>query len=942
MQDSIWLYLGAAMPGRGAETVPTRLGGTLFEPAGYVPVSTNAAPRAGDATVALTYRAPDGGPVTADITGVLSSAVQVTFADGRFQTVTGGTLIPLSNGDLFYAVAADDSDAIAPFRTLDGAMRPIATLRLTGRQLYSETDLNALSFPQDFSAIDPNGVLSDGTVSGTGAADLIDGRYLGDSDGDLVDNLDASGLNGELPESDDDRIDAQGGNDTVEAGRGHDTVLGGDGDDSLDGGAGADSLSGGSGADTLDGGIGADPLSPVYQQVTSVNQVLDGVNSRADFGVTTNSDTGNVTFISSGAISNGFFLGNTFNISGIGSRETHSHVASSQAAGARIVLNRLESPEGLTISVDGTVLDLNAAVASGDVEFDGAGVYVISASGMIVSTSNSIAVTGNTELTLTFKVPLSRIDLMLVKTNFSDDGVVYALSFDTNPIVAPRLSTANDTLDGGLGNDLLVGNDGDDSLIGGGEDDTLDGGSGTDTLDGGDGNDLLLGQADGDLLIGDRGNDTLDGGSGADTLDGGADNDSVLGGIGNDLLLGQAGDDTLSGGDGNDSVLGGVGNDSLRGGAGDNTLSGGDGNDTLLGDSGRDSLVGGAGDDTLTGGGGADTLVGGAGNDSIFDGGGDDLVFGSEGNDLFFIGRGHNTIGDFGFGSGPIDDGDQTNNDFVNLSAFYNQANYDAAVSSGQIDPSVIRNPLEWLRADHADDGVLNDTAAGWAANDSLTLNNGGAPVETGQLTFDTTNVTCFCRGTLIATAAGEIPVEDLSPGARVITRDRGYQRIRWIGSTALDAHPNIAPIRIRAGVLKNTRDLRVSPNHRVLMMGPMVEFFLGQSEVLVPAKFLVGGKGITQDPPGEVQYFHMLFDQHELILSEGAWSESFHPGQVGWSTLCDATRAEILALFPDLDRATGASGMSTARYVADRREALVLLQTLQGHGLSNKEIVPC
>lgn len=921
MQDSIWLYLGAAMPGRGIETVPTRLGGMLFEPAGYVPVSANAAPQAGEATMALTYRAPDGGTVTADITGVLSSAVQVTFADGRFQTVAGGALIPLSNGDLFYAVAADETAAAAPFRTLDGAVRPIATLRVTGQPTQSGTDLNGLSFPQDFAASETSGLLSDGIVTGTGADDLINGRYLGDSDGDLVDNLDASGLNGELPESDDDRIDAQGGNDTVEAGRGHDTVQGGDGTDSIDGGRGADSLSGGLGDDTLDGGIGADPLTPVYQQVTSVNQTLNGVNSRPDFGVTTVSDTGNVAFTSGGVITDGFFVGNNFNTSGLFAEETHTHIASSQAAGARIVMNRLEASETLTISVDGSVLDLNAAIAAGTVTFDGAGVYVVDASGRIVSTSNDVSITANTELTLTFEVPLSRIDVTLVKSAFSAEGAVYALSFDTNPIVAPRLSTANDTLDGGEGNDLLIGNDGADSLLGGGGSDTLVGGSGNDTLNSGDGNAIT------------DGNDFADGGDGDDVLSDGA---------GRDTLQGGAGNDNLSSGDGNDLLDGGVGNDTLRSFFGNDTLLGGDGNDRLTGGFGMDSLVGGAGDDSVSGGGGADTLVGGTGNDSIFDGGGDDLAFGSEGNDLFFIGRGHNTIGDFGFGSGPVDDGDQTNNDFTNLSAFYNRAAYDAAVANGQIDPSVIRNPLEWLRADHADDGVLNDSAAGWTANDSLTLRNGGAPVDPGQLTFDTTNVTCFCRGTLIATAGGEIPVEDLCAGDRVITRDRGYQRIRWIGGTARDAHPGIAPVRIRAGVLKNTRDLRVSPNHRVLMMGPMVEFFLGQSEVLVPAKFLVGGKGITQDPPCRTEYFHMLFDQHELILSEGAWSESFHPGQVGWSTLCDATRAEILALFPELDRKTGASEISTARYVADRREALVLLNTLEGHGIPNKEIVQC
>ncbi|MCV2888327.1 Hint domain-containing protein [Ruegeria aquimaris] len=940
MQDTIWLFLGTlAAQGKGkaalsGELLHTGLKGALFRPEGYVAVSGHGSASA-DAG-ALSYAVPGRESASAVPGQALLSSVRVTFGDGGAQLVDGGRLVPMSNGDLFYTVPAGNPTVAEAFTAPGGGARLVTGLRPVGPRHETLADLGGQSFPSAFVLAtdgeeppiiveeDPSGLLSDGTVTGSGNADVIDGRYLGDTDGDLVDNLDAQGLNGELVESDDDRIDALGGNDTVSAGRGHDTVLGGDGNDSIDGGAGADLLQGGAGFDTLDGGVGADPLSPVYQQVTSVNQILNGVNSRPDFGVTTTSDTGNVAFTNSGVISNGFFLGNTFNSVGIGSRETHAHIASSQAAGARIVLNRLESQEGLSISVDGNALDLNAAIASGDVEFDGAGVYVINASGMIVSTSSSIAVTANTELTLTIKVPLSRIDLSLIKTSFTDDGAVYALSFDTNPLVAPRLSTANDTLDGGLGNDLLLGNDGNDSLIGGGGDDTLDGGSGADTLDGGDDNDSVLGGIGNDSLRGSAGNDSLIGGSGDDTLDGGSDAD------------------TLDGGDGNDSVLGGIGNDSLRGGSGNDTLSGDDGNDTLNGDTGRDLVLGGAGNDSVFGGGESDTLVGGTGNDTLFDGGGDDLVLGSEGDDVFLLGQGHNTIDDFGFDSGLKNDGNQSNNDFVNLAANYNRTSYDTAVLNGDIDPLLIRNPLQWLRADHADDGILNDTTANWSANNSLTLRNGGAPVDPGTLTFDTTNVMCFCRGTLIATARGEVPVEELVIDDRVITRDRGYQRIRWIGSTARDAQSDITPVRIRKGALKNRRDLLVSPNHRVLLMGPMVDFFVGHTEVLVPAKFLVDGAGILWEPAGRVEYFHMLFDQHELVLSEGCWTESFHPGRVGWSTLCAETRAEILELFPELDRVTGASEMSTARYVVDRKEALVLLKSLAGNGIPNKEIAKC
>ncbi|MCB2159770.1 MAG: Hint domain-containing protein, partial [Rhodobacteraceae bacterium] len=40
--------------------------------------------------------------------------------------------------------------------------------------------------------------------------------------------------------------------------------------------------------------------------------------------------------------------------------------------------------------------------------------------------------------------------------------------------------------------------------------------------------------------------------------------------------------------------------------------------------------------------------------------------------------------------------------------------------------------------------------------------------------------------GLVIATEEGEVPAETLRVGDRVLTRDNGVQRIRWIGSSAL------------------------------------------------------------------------------------------------------------------------------------------------------------
>ncbi len=161
--------------------------------------------------------------------------------------------------------------------------------------------------------------------------------------------------------------------------------------------------------------------------------------------------------------------------------------------------------------------------------------------------------------------------------------------------------------------------------------------------------------------------------------------------------------------------------------------------------------------------------------------------------------------------------------------------------------------------------------------------------------------VVCFVRGTEIATVSGDRRIEDLVAGDLVLTMDRGYQPIRWIGSSKRRATGDLAPILIRKGALGNDRDLRVSPQHRMLLQGWQAEMLFGEQEVLATAKSLVNDHSILRDEGGEVEYFHILFDTHEIISAEGAPSESFHPGEQGWKALDQATRDEILTLFPEL-----------------------------------------
>lgn len=55
--------------------------------------------------------------------------------------------------------------------------------------------------------------------------------------------------------------------------------------------------------------------------------------------------------------------------------------------------------------------------------------------------------------------------------------------------------------------------------------------------------------------------------------------------------------------------------------------------------------------------------------------------------------------------------------------------------------------------------------------------------------------------------------------------------------------------------------------------------------------------------------YYHLLFDQHEIIYANGAPTESFHPGDLSLTGLDRAARQEVLELFPELSTRTASYG---------------------------------
>ncbi len=429
---------------------------------------------------------------------------------------------------------------------------------------------------------------------------------------------------------------------------------------------------------------------------------------------------------------------------------------------------------------------------------------------------------------------------------------------------------------------VITGTDGDDQITGTDFPDEIHALAGNDVVDAKAGNDIVHAGAGADIVYAGAGEDFVEGGDGDDIIHGGA---------GDDLLHGDAGNDTIFGEDGNDILQGHSGDDYLDGGAGNDDLEGNDGDDTLLGGDGDDILRAGADNDYLDGGEGADILLGDAGDDTLVSNAGDDRSEGGQGSDTFIVGPGNHII----IGG---EDADGTDIDTLDLSGAGNHK----VIYSG---------PEAGIVEFYDDQGNLTHTA-----------------------TFsEIERVICFTPGTGIATMTGERPVEDLRVGDRVFTRDNGAQEIIWVGRKKITLgagtlSQKMQPIRIAKGALGHglpERDILVSPNHRVLVNNKTAQLYFAESEVLVAAKHLVGMPGITHNVAAEVEYVHFLCENHEIVLSDGAWTETFQPGDYSMGALGEAQRKEILTLFPELRSLRSGQAFDAARRTLKRYEAELL-----------------
>ncbi|WP_052265269.1 Hint domain-containing protein [Ruegeria sp. ANG-R] len=236
----------------------------------------------------------------------------------------------------------------------------------------------------------------------------------------------------------------------------------------------------------------------------------------------------------------------------------------------------------------------------------------------------------------------------------------------------------------------------------------------------------------------------------------------------------------------------------------------------------------------------------------------------------------------------------------------------------------------------------MQSTVIGQAgAGDSLVSTDNG---DTYSVSTDPTpgSVPCLTAGTLVSTDLGPVPVENLKPGQLIALARGGTAPLLQIMHRSLDTrelrrNPKLFPVRICAGALGQglpRRDLLVSRQHRMLVSSEIVKRMFDRSEVLVAAIRLTELPGIyVDDTVDSISYFHLVLPAHEVIIAEGAPTETLLTGEEALKSLPPEMVEELNVLFPEIS-----SGVtSVTRYLVPdntRQKKLVARHALHERAL--------
>ncbi len=793
------------------------------------------------------------------------------------------------------------------------------------------------------------GDLGSDIISGEAGDDIIDGGSRADTlDGGSGDDTIFGGTGA-------DEIDGGDDNDTIDGGDGSDTVVGGSGDDII-----SDTGVESSVREALRWGELTSDETNVQSFIldTDENQVTFNVNSDISVGIQGEDDQ---TITTTGVITGGLPPASTtetleFETNDVDDFAEVEFTFRFDAENVSFRIAELENDVEVTVLAydrDGNLVDVSFTDVGSDITVDDN--TLIADDGGENSTDPADSATvfiGGAIARLVIRIDNESSDTSDNATpNISD------IFFDS-------IVSSDDVLSGGEGADTIRGGDGSDIISGDADDDDIFFGSG-DIATGGSGDDVFaidLTDADPDVVAtidgGSDGTGTgtpVEGDDDANGNDGDTLDLSNLTGDGN-TEDGISGVTVTYGANPEDGTVTGVGG--LEDGpdvtfteieniiyTGDDDLA-----DASASTSSTDIATGG-GDDVVTGGEADDNLDGGVDDDTIFMSEGSDTIAGGEGTDEYSAENSTAltdetiTVTTDDAGSATIaKEGDGGTDTTTSIEVFTAD---EGQTGTSAIDEFTITGNFEETEITGVDrvnavgtwesgnpavgtisfgpggptlgeilDGLYDPGTGPVGPKGIVQITGGDESGQIGNIEFDNFeiinfSVVCFAKGTMIRTVGGDVLIETLQKGDMVVTADHGAQKIQWIGSTALDvtelrANPKLLPIRIRPGSLGDgipSSDLIVSRQHRILVRSKIAERMFNEPEVLIPAIKLIDLPGIAiATDVQDVHYFHMLFEQHEIVLSNGALTESLFTGPEALKAVSSEAREEIVTLFPELD----------------------------------------
>jgi len=130
-------------------------------------------------------------------------------------------------------------------------------------------------------------------------------------------------------------------------------------------------------------------------------------------------------------------------------------------------------------------------------------------------------------------------------------------------------------------------------------------------------------------------------------------------------------------------------------------------------------------------------------------------------------------------------------------------------------------------------------------------------------------NVAGLASGTTVMTLDGELPVEHLNVGDRIITRDSGMAILREVRVTQV----HVAPVQIKAGSLGHTRpqdDMIVGPDTLVHIRDWRAKALFGADIATVKAKRLIDGEFVSEMAAKSVTVHELVFDKQHIVYADG------------------------------------------------------------------------